>query len=84
MAETRVRIPVAVLGALRGALRAASLPSRHQAGRPERSQAGRHSASSRGDRGAGEQTSNPSARVEESCTHRCCQECIINLALDSL
>ncbi len=80
MAETRVRIPVAVLGALR----AASLPSRHQAGHPERAQAGRHSAGSRGDRGAGEQTSNPSAHVEESCTHRCCQECIVNLTLDPL
>ncbi len=80
MAETRVRIPVAVLGALR----AVSLPSRHQAGRPERSQGGGCGASSRSDRGAGEQTPNPSAHVEESCTHRCRQECIVNLTLDPL
>jgi hypothetical protein len=50
MAETRVRIPVAVLGALR----AVSLPSCHQAGRPERAHGGGRGGSSRNDRGAGE------------------------------
>ena len=68
MAETGVRIPVAVLGALR----AISLPSRHQARRPERAQGGGRGASSRSDSGAREQPPNPSARVEESCAHRCC------------
>jgi hypothetical protein len=80
MAETGVRIPVAVLGALR----AVSLPSRHQAGRPERAQGGGRGAGCRSDRGAGEQPPNPSACVEESCPHRCCEERIVNLALDPL
>jgi hypothetical protein len=80
MAETRVRIPVAVLGAPR----AVSLPSRDQTGRPERGGAGGCDSAGRSDRGMGEQTPNPPARVEESCPYRRRQERIVDLALDPL
>jgi hypothetical protein len=80
MAETRVRIPVAVLGAPR----AVSLPSHDQTGRPDRAQAGGCGRGPRSDRGVGEQTPNPPACVEESCPCSRRQECIVDLALDPL
>ncbi len=60
---------ICVLGRASGALRAPSLPTRHQAGRSERAQAG---GDCRGERGVREQSPRPAAHVEEPGSHRCC------------